>query len=93
MPEDESSGLSADRREWEAMYPNQGYVLVRFDYNSPPGDALEKLATHESLDEIDGIPSDTNWRGTSSTLVRGTRTPTKTFELSLRRAHSSSSVV
>lgn len=63
MTEDESSGKSAGRREREAMYPNQGCVLVRIDYNSPPGDALEKVATYESLDEVGSIPSDTDWEG------------------------------
>jgi len=60
MTEDESSGRSAGRHDREAMYPDQGYVLVRIDYNSPPGDALEEVATYESLDEIGSIPSDTD---------------------------------
>ena len=63
MTDDDESNMSAGRREREAMYPDQGYVLVRIDYNSPPGDALEQVATYESLDEIDSIPSDTDWEG------------------------------
>ncbi|AKH98632.1 hypothetical protein [Halanaeroarchaeum sulfurireducens] len=63
MTDDESSGMSAGRREREAMYPDNGCVLVRIDYNSPPGEALEQVATYESLDGIHSIPEDTDWEG------------------------------
>lgn len=63
MSDEEKSDLSEARREREAMYPDQGFVLVRIDYDSPPGEALEKVADYESLDEIGSIPSDTDWEG------------------------------
>lgn len=63
MGDNEDSGMSAGRREREAMYPDEGCVLVRIDYNSPPGDALERVGTYESLDEIGSIPADTDWEG------------------------------
>ena len=63
MTDDDEPNMSVGRRERGAMYPDQGYVLVRIDYNSPPGDALEKVATYESLDAIGSIPSDTDWEG------------------------------
>ncbi|WP_251330657.1 hypothetical protein [Haloplanus pelagicus] len=49
MTDDDEPNMSAGRREREAMYPDQGDALVRIDYNSLPGDALEKAATYESL--------------------------------------------
>jgi hypothetical protein len=85
MTDDDQSNMSAGRREREAMYSDYGYVFVRIDYNSPPGDALGKVATYESLDEIGSIPSDTEWEGTWSTTVKETRTPTKTSERSATR--------
>lgn len=63
MSEDNDHSVSAGMREREAMYPDEGYVLVRIDYNSPPGDALEQVSTYESLDEINSIPLDTDWEG------------------------------
>lgn len=60
MPDGDVSNMSAGRRERESMNPDQGYVLVRIDYNSPLGDALEKVDMYESLDEIGSIPSDTD---------------------------------
>jgi hypothetical protein len=61
MSHDEESNLAAGRCEREAMYPDNGFVLVRIDYNSPPGDALEEVAIYESLEEVGTIPSDTDW--------------------------------
>lgn len=61
MTEDSSSDLNDGIRERDSMYPEDGYVPVRIDLNSPPGEALSQVASYESLDDIDIIPPNTDW--------------------------------
>lgn len=63
MADEEQRDLSAGRREREEIYPDEGCVLVRIDYTSPPGEALTAVRTYDSLDAVGTIPSDTEWEG------------------------------
>jgi hypothetical protein len=54
---DEPGAREVAREEREAMYPMTGYVLVRVDYEEPPGAALTAVAQYGSLSSVE-LPTD-----------------------------------
>jgi hypothetical protein len=53
VEDDEPDGLAVARAEREAMYPMTGYVLVRVEYQEPPGEALTEVGHYSHLGDVE----------------------------------------